>query len=490
MPVGDLAGEIALVVTAAVIVLVTAFVGERTQWVGAVIAAIGSGVSAALIIARTGGGEQFVTFSGSWAADRSAAMAELLILAVTVLVVMTSPGWMRTDARHGEWYAILCFAAAGAMVMAAAADLAELMVGVLLSSITGYVLASYHRRSALSVEAGAKYFLLGALANAVLLIGITLLFGLTGATTYGAVAGALGDGSSAVVLTAAVIALVVGLAFKIGAVPAHMWMPDVAQGSPAPAAAFLTVVPKIGAVIALARLLPLLPDTAVAWRPAVAAVSAVTMTVGNLAALWQDDLRRLLGWSSVSQGGYALMAVVVMDRSPDAIAAMIVFLAAYAVAQVAAFAVLTELRGRTRIADYGHLFAQRPLLAAVLSLALFSFVGIPPLAGFTGKLLLFEVTIDGGYAWLAALAVANTVVSLFYYLRVIAPMALGVGRSNWRENTPADEPGDGRVDEAAPVLDAPLGTTATVVSGVLVVGVGVAAEVLLVNLDGARLLPW
>ncbi len=202
------------------------------------------------------------------------------------------------------------------------------------------------------------------------------------------------------------------------------------------------------------------------------------MTVGNLAALWQDDLRRLLGWSSVSQGGYALMAVVVIDRSPDAIAAMIVFLAAYAVAQVAAFAVVTELRGRTRIEDYAGLFATRPLPATVLTLALFSFVGIPPLAGFAGKLLLFEVTIDGGHTWLAAVAVANTVISLFYYLRVIAPMALG------------NVSGNVTLDEAVPVLGAPVGIAATVASGALVVAVGVGAEALLANLVGARLAPW
>lgn len=196
------------------------------------------------------------------------------------------------------------------------------------------------------------------------------------------------------------------------------------------------------------------------------------MTVGNLAALWQDDVRRLLGWSSVSQAGYALVAIPVLGRTEHALDALLVFLTAYAAAQLAAFAVVTELRGRTRLDDYRGLARHHPWLATGLVLSMLSFVGIPPLAGFGGKLLLFTAAIEGGYSWLAAVAVANTVVSLFYYLRVIAPMALD--------------------DAPRPAPLALLGTWAAVgaaVATVLVIAVGVGLQPILDAIRGGQLLP-
>ena len=471
MPVGDLAAEIAVVATAVVIVLVAVTVPRRAQPVAAVVALAGLAVAATLLAVRLGD-DPALTFSGTWSLDHVTVWAELVVVAVTALTVVLSPEWLRTDSRHGEWYALVLFSAAGAMVVAAASDLVELVVGVLLSSVTGYVLAAWHRRSALSVEAGARFFLVGALTNSLLLVGITLLYGLTGETRYQLVAQELGPGTSAVVLTAVVVLVVVGLGFEVGSVPSHAWLPDVAQGAPAPAAAFLTVAPKVGGLVAMARLLPLIPEEVVDWRAVVAVVAVATMTLGNLLALWQDDLRRLLGWSSISQAGYALLAVVVVGRSPDALPALIVFVAAYAAGQMAAFAVVARLRGRTALDDYRGLFGRRPVAATALALALLSFVGIPPLAGFVGKLLLFGAAIDGGYTWLAVVAVANTVVSLFYYLRVIAPMAL----------EPADDV------PPLPVLG-PWAAVATVLGGVLVVAVGVGVEPLLDALSGTALLP-
>jgi NADH-quinone oxidoreductase subunit N len=216
--------------------------------------------------------------------------------------------------------------------------------------------------------------------------------------------------------------VLVGIAFKMGVVPAHSWMPDVAEGAPVPAAAFLTVVPKIGAAIALARLISLFPPEAFNVRPLIATLAVATMTLGNLAALWQDDIRRLIGWSSVSQSGYALMAICVVGLSASALPALLFFLLGYTVANLAAFAAIAHLRGRTERIDYHGIATGRPGAALALIIGFLSLVGIPPLAGFVGKLVLFLATIDGGYAWLAAVAVANTVVSLFYYLRFIGPM--------------------------------------------------------------------
>src|SRR5680860_1194718 len=246
-----------------------------------------------------------------------------------------------------------------------------------------------------------------------------LLFGLTGFTGYTELAAGLAANPDPWVIIVAFVLVLIGLGFKLGAAPVHMWMPDVAQAAPAPVAALITVITKVGAAIALARFAMMLPET-LGWRWAIALMAVVTMTWGNLAALWQTNLRRLLGWSAVSQSGYALMAIVVIGAVDQSLAALLVFLTGYAVANVAAFSVVVYLRGRTELEDYRGLAHQRPWCASVIILALLSFLGLPPLIGFFGKLLLFSSVIEGGYTWLAVVAVINTVVSLFYYLRVIA----------------------------------------------------------------------
>ncbi len=473
MDVGHLAPELALVVGAVAVLMVAAFTDRARQWLTLPLAVAAVIASAVLSILLAVNADQELTFDRAWALDGITHGAELIIGAVTLAALLLSVEWFRTDPRRGEYPAVVLFSAAGAMVLAGAADTMEIVVGMLLVSVTGYTLAAYHRASAASVEAGMKYFLIGALTNAVLLFGVVVLYGTVGTTNVAETGRLLGSGgASSVALVAVVVCVAVGLAFEIGAVPAHVWVPDVAQASPAPSAAFLTVVPKVGALVALARVLQVLPDADVGWRPLVAILAAVTMTLGNLLALWQDDLRRLLGWSSVSQAGYALMAVVVIGRADLALPALVIFLAGYAAANTAAFAVVTELRGRTALADYRGLGTTHPWLAGALVVALLSLVGVPPLGGFVGKLTLFAAAIDGGYAWLAALAVANTVVSLFYYLRVIGPL--------YFEAAPAPRP--------LPVLGR-WAAGAVALASVGVVAVGVVAEPLLAALRGARLLP-
>lgn len=454
MPVGDLLAQIALLVGAGVVVVWSLFASHARQWVAAVLALAAVAGSAAAQLAGQPPAATTI-FTGQWALDTLTVWGNVAILATAALAVSLSPRWMAADARHGEYYAVVLLATLGAQVMAGAADLMELVVGVLLSSVTGYVLASYHRRSPLSAEAGVKLFLVGGLTNALLALGAVWLFTLAGATTYGDLPAALA-GADPVFLVVAVALIVVGIAFELGAVPAHAWVPDVAQGAPAPAAALLTVAPKIGALIALARFVEVIPADVVGWRPLVAAIAAATMTLGNLAAFWQDDVRRLLGWSSVSQSGYGIMAVVAVGASDQATPALLTFAVAYAVANVAAFGVVTALRGRTALADYRGLGRTRPWLAAALTIALLSLVGVPPLIGFTAKLQLFAAAIDAGYAWLAVLAVINSVASLFYYLRVIAPAYLA-------------EPGE------APATLGPWSGATVGVAAVGVVAAGIAA---------------
>ena len=457
MPVGDLLPEIALLLGGVGCILLAAFTPQARQGLSAGLALLVLPVAGVLAAGQWGGSPR-LTFSGTWALDPVAVAAKLLIIACTAIVVVLSPEWMRRDRRHGEYYGLLLFAALGAVVMAAASDTMELVIGVLLSSAASYPLAAYHRAWAPSLEAGMKYYLLAALTNALLAVGAVLLFGLTGDTGYAATASALADGADPVALIAAVSLVVIGLAFKMGAFPAHAWMPDVAQGAPAPVAAFLTVVPKIGAAVALTRFVLLLPAE-LAWPWIIAFIAVVTMTLGNLAALRQTDVRRLLGWSSVSQSGYALMAVTVVATSDRALGALLVFLAGYAVANLAAFAVVVLWRGRTALDDYRGLAAVQPGATTVLVLALLSLVGIPPTIGFFGKLLLFRAAIDGGYAWLAVVAAVNTVISLYYYLRVVAKMVLA--------------PRDAEVHRLGPL--AGLGCA---VGGIAVIGLGLAAEAL------------
>lgn len=413
---------------------------------------------------------QRIGFFDTYALDRTAVVGKLVVLAAAAISVGLSAQWFRTDPRAGELQTILLFATLGAVLLAGAADLMELVLGLLLSSVTGYVLAAYHRQSKESGEAALKYYLLGALTNALMLIGVVLLFGLGGTTTYPGLALTLPDADPLGVLAGTVL-LLLGVAFKVGAVPAHPWVPDVAEGAPAPAAAFLLTAPKVGGIIAIARIAALLADAPVGWRPAIALLAAATMTLGNLAALWQHDVRRLLGWSAVSQTGYALMAPVALGRSDLAIPSLLLFLAAYAAANLAAFGVVVHLRGRTDLSDYEGLARTRPWMFTALVVAFLSMVGIPPLGGFAGKLALFAATIDAGYAWLAVLAVVNSVVSLAYYARVIGP---------------------GYFDAAGPAPVSVLGLPSAVATGLAVVATivtGVGAEPLLSVLAEASILP-
>ncbi|MCQ0986949.1 NADH-quinone oxidoreductase subunit N [Jiella marina] len=469
MPLGDILPEIAVLLTAVAIVLLASFLPRRLQWTGAPVALAGLAIAALFLLAQASG-EARATFSQTYALDMASVEGRLLILFATAVTVLLSPRWFATDQRHGEFYAMLLFSTLGAMVLAGALDLLLVLIGVLLSSATGYVLAAYHRDWALSVEAGMKYFLVGALANTALALGATFMIGMLGYPGFGEMAAALAVGEASPLLLVGLGLVVIGMAYKLGAVPAHAWLPDVAEGAPAPAAAFLTVAPKIGAAIALARLVSLFPETGFAIRPLVAALAVITMTLGNLAALWQDDMRRMLGWSSVSQAGYLLMAVTVAGLSDQAMPALLIFLAGYTAANLAAFAAVTHLRGRTARNDYAGLLKTAPFAAIALIIAFLSLVGIPPLGGFLGKLELFLVTIDGGYGWLAVAALFNTVLSLVYYLRFAVPMI-------WREPS-------GTLYR--------LGAWSAVALGIALaatVAVGLLAQAILGPLAGAAFLP-
>ncbi len=423
MPIGDLLPEICLLLGAVAIILISAFIPQRQLGWMAVVALLVIAGAAGFALAQWGQSPR-LTFSGVWALDQPAIAAKLIILGAGALVVGLSPAWFADDQRHGEFYALLLFSLLGVIMVASASDSMELVVGVLLSSVASYPLSAFHRGFAPALEAGMKYFLVGALTNTLLCIGVVWLFGLTGATGYPAIAVGLAQEADHLALALAIGCIVTGLTFKLGAFPAHAWMPDVAQASPAPSAAFLTVVPKIGAAVALARIVTLAPAT-LDVSLLVGVLAAATMTLGNLAALWQRDVRRLLGWSAVAQSGFALMAVAALPRSDDALASLLLFLITYTIANLAAFGVVVHLRGRTSFDDYAGLARQALGPSLVLILALLSLVGIPPLAGFFGKFMLYRTALEGGLGWLAVVAALNTAVSLFYYLRLAGTIIFG-----------------------------------------------------------------
>lgn len=470
MPVGDVLPELILLGGAVLVLLYALFAPRRMQVVAAVLALATIATVAVATVALLAGPER-LTFAGTYAVDGAALWGKLIVLGATAVVVALSVEWFAGDPRHGEYYALLLLSALGAVVTAGAADLMELALGVLLSTATGAVLIAYHRRSRRAGEASVKFYLLGAFTNGLMLYGVVLLFGLAATTTFGGLRAEL-VGADPFPLVAAVGLVVVGLTFKLAAVPAHAWLPDAADGAPAPIAAFITAAPKVGALIALARLMAVLPEDGVGWRPLVAVLAALTMTLGNVAALWQDDVRRLLGWSAVSQTGYGVMAVVAFGRSDLALPSLLYFLVAYVLATLAAFGVVVELRGQADRARYAGLASRHPWLALALVVSLLSFVGIPPLAGFAAKVALFGAAIDAGYGWLAVLAVANTVVSLAYYARILGPAYFEP------DTSPEPRPLLGR-----------WAAVGVAVSAVALVLLGVWANGLLAAFGASRLLP-
>ncbi len=408
--------EIMLFVGGLTALLGGSFLPRDRQWVTRIVATLallGSGVSAALSLS----GPAQSAFEGSFTVDTTTGVARILVAVGTLLVLGIATDEISGSPRESETYALLLFSATGALVLAGADDLMVLVVGFLLASIPLYGLIGL-AGGATSAEATMKTYLLGALFGIVLMGGVTVLYGVTGTTGYAELAGRL-PAAPAGAVAAGVLAIVVGLMFKAGGFPAHFWVPDAAQGANATAATFLTTIPKIGAIIATYRLMLTLPDT-LAWPLLVAVLAVVSMTLGNLAAYWQSDPRRLLGWSTVSQVGYLLVPIAVAGQSELALPSLLVYLTGYTVTNIAAFSVTAALPQHRTLQSYRGIARSHPWLALSLVVSLLGLVGTPPTAVFVGKLTTITAAWDGGLAWLAVIVLVNTLLSLFYYLRWIA----------------------------------------------------------------------
>ena len=364
-------------------------------------------------------------FEGTLALDGIALFANVVCGLTILLTLLMAPSYLgMIGVRTREFYPLMLFTLSGMMIMGGARDLVVLFLGIELMSIPAYVLAGIHRRDPLSGEASLKYFVLGAFATAFLLYGIALFWGATGTTSYAGITQAIPTAPGVAIL-GAVALLVVALGFKVGMVPFHFWAPDVYQGSPTVVTAMMTVGIKAAAITAAARFFVLaLAPVQVDWVIVLWWVAALTMTLGNVVAIAQNNVKRMLAYSSIAHAGYLTAAIAA--GTPRGGAAALFYLLAYAFMNLGAFAVVMAVGAKgdpnELMSDYAGLVRRRPLLAAAMLLFLLSLMGVPPLVGFAAKLYIIEALVNGGSVGLAVLLMLTSVVSGYYYLRVIIEM--------------------------------------------------------------------
>ncbi|MBA7650963.1 NAD(P)H-quinone oxidoreductase subunit 2 [subsurface metagenome] len=430
--------ELSLVAFAIAVVLLDLFI-QRKGWL-AVVSIAGLVVSAGFTIAMWGGSSQAI-FNNMLAVDNFALFFKLLFLGIAALVILASTDYVSKFARfQGEYYALVLLSTLGMMLMAATAELISIYIALELTSISLYILVGFLKDSK-SSEASLKYLLLGAVASAVLLFGMALIFGFTGKTQLGEIAQAIQAMSPQAVLASpglilGIVLLVAGFGFKIAAVPFHMWVPDVYEGAPTPITAYLSVASKAAGFAIILRVFYSafgLPQwLSLDWGLIFAVLSAIGMTLGNVVAIPQANIKRMLGYSSIAQAGYLMVGLAAVGFSPAADivgrSSLLFFLASYAVTNLGAFIAIIAISNKLNsdlIEDYSGMGKRAPLLALALTLCLISLTGIPPAAGFMAKFYIFSGAVQQGLLWLVIIAVINSVISAYYYLRVVKVMWLG-----------------------------------------------------------------
>ncbi len=427
-----------LTVWACALLLADLFIPKGKKWITAVLAAAGLAVTLGFTLAQTGRPAS-TGFSGMVAQDGFSTFLNALQLVSGLLGVALAFGYVkRMGIERGEYYTLLLFSVTGMMLMVQAADLIIVFLALELLSIPLYVLAAFNRKMVTSEEAGIKYFLLGAFSTGFVVYGIALVFGATSTTSL---AGILASTpTSGLLLTIGAALILVGFGFKVAAVPFHMWTPDVYQGAPTAVTAFMAAGAKIAGFAALLRVFSTaFSSLAVDLTPILWALAAVTMIVGNLLAISQSDIKRMLAYSSIAHAGYILMAFVPYGNpevAPVSIAAGLFYLVAYAVTNFGAWGVVIALEksegSGLAISDYAGLGRKRPALAAAMTIFMLSLIGLPPTLGLVGKFYLFRSVIAGGFYGLAIIGVVTSLVSAYYYLRVVVTMYM-------REGEPATE---------------------------------------------------
>jgi NADH-quinone oxidoreductase subunit N len=419
--------EMILCVTGIVLLMLEALSpGLRRAFTG--IAVLGTAAAAwGAYVAWSRLPEFALTFGGLIETSRSTYALSLVVLLATGLCLLASQGYLRREKiLSGEYHALLLWCACGLLLMLRATELLTVFVSLELFSLCLYSLAAYHRRLAIGTEGALKYFLMGAFVSAFILYGIALVFGATGSTRFAEISQALGGLPEApVTVSLGFLMLVAGFGFKMSVVPFHAWSPDTYQGAPSPFVAFLSVAPKVASALVLYRVLEAAvtgsPGMAVKWSGVVAVLSVLSMLVGNLLALVQRDIKRMLAYSGIAHMGYLLLAFVTLDRS--SLAPVIVYLLAYTLMNAGAFTVVTLLYNRpgehhliSDLAGWGYRY---PLLGACLAICMLSLGGIPPTVGFIGKYVVFLNAVGDGLVGLAILGVLASLIGVFYYLRVV-----------------------------------------------------------------------
>ncbi|MFZ4616545.1 MAG: NADH-quinone oxidoreductase subunit N [Rectinemataceae bacterium] len=430
--------EIGAAVLALVLLVVGLFLPDGKKGQVGIVAALGFAFLLAMSFLAPGGKGPF--FMGQYMNDGISVLFKQIFILGSLLVTLMSLRFTRRfeDAR-GEFYVLLAFSLVGMMGMAGATDFLTLYIALELMSIPLVVLTAFEKGSMRSTEAGMKYVLLGAMSSAILLFGLSFLYGAAGSFGYGAVMAALTSGQTGPLVVIGGIFALAGLAFKVAAVPFHMWSPDIYEGAPVPVTAFLAVASKAAGFAALLRFFPVvLVPLGLGMTTLIVLIAALSMILGNLTAIPQTNIKRMLAWSSIAHAGYMLLGVMVASFAGAA--ALVYYLLVYLFANVGAFAAVTawsELSGSDEISSFKGMWKKSPLISTVFIVSLLSLAGIPPAAGFIGKFFLFAEVAHKGYLWLVALALVMSVVSLYYYVSVIKTL---VSEAPEGETSKADIP--------------------------------------------------
>ena len=438
-----------LSVWACVLLLLDLFIPKERKSITASLSALGLGITLLFTLSQIG--SEGTAFNSMVALDGFSVFVNALLLISGLLGVALAYGYVkRMGLERGEYYTLLLFSVTGMMLMAQATDLIIVFLALELLSIPLYVLAAFARPKIESEEAGMKYFLLGAFSTGFVVYGIALIFGATQSTSLAAIVAAASNGTSSLLLTIGAALILIGFGFKVAAVPFHMWTPDVYQGAPTAVTAFMSSGAKIAGFAALLRVFATaFPSISVDMTDILWVLAALTMIVGNVVAISQSDIKRLLAYSSIAHAGYILMAFVpygnpeVRDVS---IAAGLFYLVSYAVTNFGAWGVVIALEKSEgkglNIEDYAGLSKKHPALALAMTVFMLSLIGLPPTIGLVGKFYLFRAVIAGGFTWLAIIGVLTSLISAYYYLRVVVTMYMKDGepsaeRETWLDMTTA-----------------------------------------------------
>lgn len=389
-----------------------------------ILALIGISAAAAVlyVMPMSYGETFFAEGSAMFISDNYSAYFKLIFMISLILSILISIRYIqREKAEYGEYYSLLLFATAGMMFMVSARDLILLYLGLELMALSTYILAGIKRHDIKSNEAAMKYFLLGSFSSALLLYGISLLYGLTGTTDIYKISEFLKQTETTIPLLLSMVLIAVAFSFKIAAAPFHMWAPDVYEGAPTSITAFMSVGPKAAGFAVIGRVFYIGFETIQTdWTAILIGIAILTMAVGNILALVQTNIKRMLAYSSIAHAGYILIGIIAGTN--EGLNAMMTYLFIYAFMNIGAFSVVILLEKGDEIKDYEGLAKSHPLVAAVMLVFMFSLTGIPPTAGFIGKFGIFMAAINAGYTWLVVIAVIFSAISAYYYLRIIMNM--------------------------------------------------------------------